>query len=54
MDKYRVSAHVTIYVEMDIAAENAYEALKDFNLQLEEEYGWNDYDTAQIRPIGRD
>ena len=54
MDKYRVSAHVTIYVEIDIEAENADEAVKEFDLQIEEEYGWTDYDTAYVRPIGRD
>ena len=54
MDKYRVSAHVTICVEIDIEAENADEAVKEFDLQIAEEYGWADYDTVCVSPIGRD
>ena len=54
MNKYRVGAHVTICVEMDIMASGRDEANMEFARLLEEEYGWVDYDTVNIEKIGEE
>lgn len=52
MNKYRVTAHVTICVEMDITASCRDEANMKFAEKLEENYGWADYDEVHIKKIG--
>ena len=52
MNKYRVTAHVTICVEMDITASCRDAANVKFAERLEENYGWADYDTVNIEKIG--
>ena len=52
MSKYRVTAHVTICVEVDITASCRDEANMKFAESLEEAFGWADYDEVHIEKIG--
>lgn len=54
MSKYRVTAHVTICVEMDIIASCRDEANTKFAESLEETFGWADYDTVNIEMVEED
>ena len=54
MKKYRVTSHVTICVEMDIMAGCRDEAIMEFIKQLDEEYGWADFDTVEVEKIGEE
>ena len=52
MSKYRVTAHVTICVEVDLTASCRDEANMKFAESLEEAFGWVDYDEVHIEKIG--
>lgn len=54
MNKYKVNAHVTIYVEREIEASSSDEADAKFTDLLDEEFGWADCDTTYIERIDDD
>lgn len=51
MSKYNVTAHVTICVEKVIEADCRDEAAMKFAKELDQEYGWADYDTIEIERV---
>lgn len=54
MNKYRVTSHVTICVEMEIIANCRDDANMEFAQQLNEAFGWADYDSVEIEKIGEE
>lgn len=52
MNKYRVTSHVTICVEKEIEASCRDEAIIEFGKQVEEDFGWADYDTVSVEKVG--
>lgn len=52
MKEYRVTAHITICMEMDVMADNVEDAIDEYVKSMNNEYGWVDVEGIKVQQLG--
>ena len=53
MKEYRVTAHITVCIEMDVMADNVDDAIDEYVKSMNNEYGWVDVEGIKVQQVRR-